>query len=349
MDTFIPDYKNLVASALNREVARIPLYEHIISDKIMEEITGRSFADLAHGTRKDKLEYLRNFCGFFKQTGYDTVSFERTICDILPGGGALVKHTEAAIKSRDDFEKYPFDEIPDLFFKEYSEYFELLPDAMPEGMKAVGGPGNGVFEIVQDLVGYMNLCYMLIEDEVLFKDLFIRAGQVMLAIWERFLKNYAGPYCICRFGDDLGFRTSTLLSPDSIREHIIPVYATVVKAVHDAGRPFLLHSCGSIWAVMDDLINIVHIDAKHSNEDQIAPFPEWVRRYGDRIGNFGGVDTDAVCRLEHEKMAEYIKDVVAQCKGHGGFAFGSGNSIPAYVPADNYMFMVETFRKIRGE
>ena len=36
---------------------------------------------------------------------------------------------------------------------------------------------------------------------------------------------------------------------------------------------------------MEDLITDVGIDAKHSNEDQIAPFPEWVRRYGDRIGN----------------------------------------------------------------
>jgi uroporphyrinogen decarboxylase len=92
----------------------------------------------------------------------------------------------------------------------------------------------------------------------------------------------------------------------------------------------------------------VHIDAKHSNEDQIAPFPEWVKRYGDRIGNFGGIDTDAVCRLDRGKMEEYIKDVVAQCKGHGGFAFGSGNSIPDYVPAENYVWMVEAFRSVRG-
>lgn len=53
---------------------------------------------------------------------------------------------------------------------------------------------------------------------------------------------------------------------------------------------------------MDDLITGAAIDAKHSNEDQIAPFPEWVVRYGDRIGNFGGIDTDAVCRLSADEM-----------------------------------------------
>ncbi|MDR1030283.1 MAG: hypothetical protein LBL76_05370 [Treponema sp.] len=47
------------------------------------------------------------------------------------------------------------------------------------------------------------------------------------------------------------------------------------------GKPFLLHSCGCIFKVMDDLI-AARIDAKHSNEDAIAP-------YGRRIGNFGGL------------------------------------------------------------
>lgn len=91
------------------------------------------------------------------------------------------------------------------------------------------------------------------------------------------------------------------------------------------------------------------IDAKHSNEDQIARFPEWVRRYGDRIGNFGGIDTDAVCRLSEAEMREYISDVVSQCRGHGGFAFGSGNSIPDYVPVEGYRTMVRILRELRGD
>ena len=99
---------------------------------------------------------------------------------------------------------------------------------------------------------------------------------------------------------------------------------------------------------MDDILS-TGIDAKHSNEDQIAPFPVWVERYGDRIGNFGGIDTDAVCRLTPCEMREYITDVVSRCKGHGGFAFGSGNSIPNYVPVENYLCMNTIICELRGE
>ena len=99
---------------------------------------------------------------------------------------------------------------------------------------------------------------------------------------------------------------------------------------------------------MDDII-AAGIDAKHSNEDQIARFPVWVERYGDRIGNFGGIDTDAVCRLDPASMYDYISDVVSKSVGHGGFAFGSGNSIPDYVPAEGFLAMNDAIRRIRGE
>ena len=168
-------------------------------------------------------------------------------------------------------------------------------------------------------------------------------------IWDQFLKEFGDTYCVCRFGDDLGFKSTTLLSADDIKENIIPQYKKIIDLVHSHNKPFLLHSCGCIFDVMDDLISIAGIDAKHSNEDQIALFPVWVEKYGDRIGNFGGIDTDAVCRLGKAEMKEYILDVVGQCVGHGGFAFGSGNSIPPYVPTEGYLNMVETIREYRGD
>jgi uroporphyrinogen decarboxylase len=106
----------------------------------------------------------------------------------------------------------------------------------------------------------------------------------------------------------------------------------VIALVHAYGKPFLLHSCGKIFDIMDDMINIAGIDAKHSNEDQIAPFSEWVDRYGDRIGNFGGIDTDHLCSKSSQEIRKIVKDVYEYSKTKGGFAIGSGNSISNYVP-----------------
>jgi hypothetical protein len=35
-------------------------------------------------------------------------------------------------------------------------------------MKCIGGPGNGIFECVQDIVGYTNLCYIAVDDPDLY-------------------------------------------------------------------------------------------------------------------------------------------------------------------------------------
>ncbi len=349
MKDFQPDYTNIVKSAQNIEVSRLPLYEHNISVGQMEKILNKKFAYLFNGDLADKTEFFRNYCEFFKRMGYDIVSFEKCIGGAMPGSGCLGGHKDPAINDRDDFNKYPWDEVFENYYKYYSDSFTALRNAMPEGMKAIGGVGNGVFECVQDIVGYMNLCYISCDDPELYEDLFKKVGEVSYKIWERFMKEFSDVYCVLRFGDDLGFKSTTLISADDIRRLVIPQYKKIIELVHSYNKPFLLHSCGAIFDVMDDLINVAKIDAKHSNEDQIALFPEWVERYGDRIGNFGGIDTDAVCRLDRAQLKEYIHDVIGKCKGHGGFAFSSGNSIPDYVPTENYINMVEIVREYRGE
>lgn len=345
---FQPDYQNIVKAATNIEVERIPLYEHIIDPVVMERVTGKQFADLRNGDDRDLDEFFRNYCQFFKDMGYDTVSYEECIGPIMPGSGALGGHIKGVIQEREDFEKYPWDELPDRYFEINGRYFEALRRNMPAGMKAIGGVGNGIFECVQDLVGYEDLCYMRVDDPELYHDMFFKIGENNLKIWQRFLKEYGDIYCVCRFGDDLGFKSATLLPDSDIRELILPQYKKIIQAVHDSNHPFLLHSCGCIFSVMEDII-ATGINAKHSNEDQIARFPVWVEKYGDRIGNFGGIDTDCVCRLDPQSMYEYIDDVVSKCKGHGGFAFGSGNSIPDYVPTEGFLAMNDAIRRIRGE
>ncbi|HUV06097.1 MAG TPA: uroporphyrinogen decarboxylase family protein, partial [Spirochaetia bacterium] len=254
MRRFAPDYHHILQAARNVRPQRTPLYEHIISELIMETVLNTPFAALEKGDEGDKREYMSQYVRFFEQTGYDTVSFERLITAIMPDSGALYAHRPGAIRTRQDFEKYPWKDLPDAFFSAYSTDYHLLRELMPPGMKAIGGPGNGVFECVQDLVGYEPLCYIAVDDPELYSDLFDAVGRVMSAIWERFLDEFGDIYSVCRFGDDLGFKSSTLLDPDHIRTHMIPQYRRIIQLVHSHGKPFLLHSCGNIFSVMEDLI-----------------------------------------------------------------------------------------------
>jgi uroporphyrinogen decarboxylase len=345
---FAPDYKFIIDAVSNKKPARLPIYEHAISPLIMEKILNTSFAHLSCSEDTDDLkEYFDNYCLFFRKMTYDTVSFEVCVTEILPGSGALLHGGKGPIQTREDFQKYPWDEAASKYWEYAEGQFTMLGQCLPPGMKAVGGVGNGVFEISQDLVGYEHLCYMYVDDPDLFTDLYTRIGDVMLTIWSRFLQKYASHFVICRMGDDLGFKTGTLQAPEVIRKHIIPQYKRIIELIHKFDKPFLFHSCGKIFDVMNDVIEI-GVNAKHSNEDAIAPFDEWIEKYGDRIGLFGGIDVNQLCLKQPAEVFESVLEMGTRFRNKAqGYALGSGNSIPDYVPVDSYLAMVEAAQQIR--
>jgi uroporphyrinogen decarboxylase len=92
------------------------------------------------------------------------------------------------------------------------------------------------------------------------------------------------------------------------------------------------------------------IDAKHSNEDVIAPFDTWIARYGDRIGLLGGVDVDVLCREDPEDVFRRVVEMGRRFRSAAqGYALGSGNSIPDYVPVGGYLAMISAAQYLRAE
>ena len=344
---FQPDYRHVADAAWNRKPRRLPLYDHVINTESMENIYGFKFGGLLDGDENDRARFFDLYCGFFKKMGYDCASFEACVLETIPGGGALLGEREGPIQNRSDFEKYPWDDLPRIFWETARPRLDSLVRALPAGMKCVGGIGNGVFEVSEDLVGYEALCILQYDDPELFAELYRKIGELHLKLWKEFLPRYGPHFAVCRMGDDLGFKSSTLLAPDTLLEHVIPQYRPVIQAIHEAGLPYLQHSCGKIFPVMDEWI-AAGINAKHSNEDCIAPYDEWIDRYGGRIGLFGGIDTDRLCRMKPDDLYEFVIEEATRFRGKAnGYALGSGNSIPEYVPSEGYLAMVRAAKEIR--
>ena len=98
---------------------------------------------------------------------------------------------------------------------------------------------------------------------------------------------------------------------------------------------------------MEDLIAL-GIDAKHSNEDQIAPFDRWIELYNNRIGLFGGIDVNTLCWNNYRDIyREVLEKGTRLRKVARGYGIGSGNSIPEYVPVEGFMAMLEAVKEIR--
>jgi uroporphyrinogen decarboxylase len=208
----------------------------------------------------------------------------------------------------------------------------------------VGSGGFAHFaEYLSWLMGYETLCIALYEQRHLVAALRDRLLAMYEVVIDRILE--FDRVKILWGSDDMGFRTGPLISPDDLREFVLPGHKRMADKAHAAGRPYLLHCCGKIDLIMDDLINFVGIDAKHSFEDTIEQVTDVKRVYGDRIAVLGGIDVDFLCRATTAEVRRRVREILEVCMPGGGYCLGTGNSVANYIPLDSYLAMLDEGRR----
>jgi uroporphyrinogen decarboxylase len=135
------------------------------------------------------------------------------------------------------------------------------------------------------------------------------------------------------------------MSPEFLRAKILTWHKRCAEVAHAKGKPYLLHSCGKLDEIMDDLISNVGIDAKHSFEDAILPVTEAKRLYGNKVALLGGIDMDFLCRSDESSIRERVRETLQVCTRGGGYCLGTGNTVANYVPLDNYLSMIDEGRR----
>jgi uroporphyrinogen decarboxylase len=286
-------------------------------------------------------DYVRCSLDDFKMplnwdTVNDTASLQRN------EGRNFINQHKGPITTWEEFETYPWPDPQRCSTRSLEWYEKHLPD----DMCVVGSGGFAHFaEYLTWLMGYETLCFTLYDQ----RDLVTAISQKLFDIYTTFvslLLQFDRVKII--FGsDDMGFRSGTLISPKDLREFVLPGHKMMAQISHEAGRPYWLHSCGNLKDIMEDLIDNVAIDAKHSFEDTIETPIEAKDRYGDRIAILGGIDIDFLCRANEEQIRQRVRNTLEHCLPGGGYCLGTGNSVTNYLPLGNYLIMLDEGRKFK--
>ena len=92
------------------------------------------------------------------------------------------------------------------------------------------------------------------------------------------------------------------------------------------------------------------INAKHSNEDEVAFYYRWIMDHGDRIEFCGGGDLDFLFSSDPEAISNHFHKHGMRFRTTGkAYALGSGNSIPEFLPIENDIAMLEGAIRIRQQ
>jgi len=209
----------------------------------------------------------------------------------------------------------------------------------------IGLFGGNLLEMGQFLFRMDRFMEMLAGEPVRTHEFLDRLVEFHLARLETFLGT-VGPYIdIVLFGDDLGGQTGPLLSPRMYREFFKPRHARMWRRAKElAAAKVMLHCCGSVRALLPDLIdagidaiNPVQISCRGMNAAELK------REFGKDVTLWGGgCDTQSVLpRSSPDEVREHVRRQVRTLAPGGGFVFQQVHNIQANVPAENILAMFE--------
>jgi len=353
-----PDFDRLVRVLGGEEDARkVHQFELAIDVEILQAIAHR-FLDgkWIPNTDQTRQAYIEQIVKMHFLLGYDFVleGVWRTVWRNHPPlnspstadtAGELARERRewaneglGIIATREAFQRFPWDEISVDFAP-----FEMLARCLPPGMKIV--VSSACFEhVLENLLGYRGLFYLLYDDPDLVADVFTRWGQIVYDFYESVVEMEEVGAIF--HADDLGYKTSLMLSPDYLRQHVFPWFKKYADLAHRHNKPYWYHCCGNVYAggIIEDLIEDVGIDGFHSFEKAIIQPGQFKDRYGDRVAMMGCVDVDNLTRMNEDALRGYVRNILDTCMPRR-FALGSGNTVANYVPLENYTAMLDEARR----
>jgi len=154
------------------------------------------------------------------------------------------------------------------------------------GDKFLIGAGISLYERAHFIRGLQNLWTDIhLEPERLTRLLGILVEMNLEAI-RRYAAADVDGYMFC---DDWGLQHTLMIDPDAWRALWKPRYARVYGAAHEAGLLTLLHSCGHIVDIMDDLIE-TGLDVIQMDQQENMGLELLGKRFGGRIAFWCPVD-----------------------------------------------------------
>lgn len=309
-------------------------------------LNGEYYARLAGRRPKagDSLDALRVTVEAMAAAGYDYATTGASGFHFNMNSRASEKtislNDGAVITDWESFEKYKWNDPEDYDVSN----IEKIGKYMPDGMKLMIMGPNGVLENVMQLTGYDNLCIMTYDEPELVREICDHVGSRLLRYYNMIVD--MDTVGIISSNDDWGFNTQTFLKPDLMRKYIFPWHKKIVELAHKHSKPCILHSCGYFAEVIDDIIYDMKFDGRHSYEDNICPIETAYDMLAPRIAVLGGIDMDFMVRETPENIYKRSCAMLERSQDKGCYMLGTGNSVPEYIPFENYMAMVKAAHDI---
>jgi uroporphyrinogen decarboxylase len=331
-----------ILTAIGRsEPDRVPIFELMIDPRVIQGILpGGSYSDLVEALDidcvvsptpssmygKEILDYKDGLPVFKTEWG----ETRGTTAELVP---IPIDHP---LKSRKDWEIY---KMPD---PEKPGRFEVLKALVKrfKGQRAIGCHLHDSFNYPSYLFGMSNLMMNLITDPGWVHEVVDACNRHCVRMVQLAIE--AGADFIV-FGDDVGGKSGSLISPKHYAKFFLPGLVNVTQAAHEKSAFVVKHTDGNVYKFLD-MFAEAGIDAFHPSDPSAGmDIFDVKQKYSNRFAVVGGVDVgDPLSHWPVNQLVEEVRRRIVQLAPGGGWIIASSNTIHSSVRPENYHALVTT-------
>ncbi|HXW13162.1 MAG TPA: uroporphyrinogen decarboxylase family protein [Terriglobia bacterium] len=334
------DYTRILKTIRHEEPDRVPLMDFGVDTPIKDLFMGRPIRAV-----EDQVAFqaAAGFDFIYLRANYDFPGAPPSVSTGTPRAWEAEPESETIstshmglVKDAGDLEKliWPDPRTVD------ATTLERAAAVLPPGMGIITGVG-GVFTRTWMLFGYEPFCMLLVDNPELVERAAKRVGEIQCAVLRRLITQRA--VVAVWYGDDLAYSEALMASPHVLRQYFFPWIEELAGIAHQAGLPFIMHSDGRLWEVLDDLITL-GVEALNPIEPKAMDIYQLKRKYGDHLALFGNIDlgyTRIPGTGRPDNVRAEVRQRIKDLAPGGGYGVSSGAGVTRYVPLENFNAMRE--------
>ena len=314
---------------------RVPNFEILVDNPTLAAIMGREIPGRHTLANIPPADYIE----FANRIGQDVVglSFYDSPFRYLDESGQ-VRALDFRIRSRADWDRVFVADLSHLDAR-----FALLD----EYVRAIEGTPVGLFvllgawftDVYTSVFGFENFMYLLYDDRDLVEEVMEQYANYYATMAARLVEY---PLTFYYIGDDLAFKSTTLIRPELMRQMWVPRMQRLFDPALRKHIPILFHSDGNIEVLIPDLLEM-GIDALNPIEPYGMDIRHIKQRFGRNLTLVGNMDVGGnLSQGTPDQVRAEARQLIDDVGRDGGFVLASCHSITSNVIPANFLAMVET-------
>jgi len=131
------------------------------------------------------------------------------------------------------------------------------------------------------------------------------------------------------------------------REFIRPVLKRMYDAVHAGGKYVMIHSCGDVDELFDDLVAI-GLNCFNPFQPEVMDVAALLKHYHGRLAFYGGLSTQRTLPYGTTDDVRRETRRLLDLGRNGGYIFAPAHAVEGDVPLENMLAFIETVQSQPG-